>query len=132
PHSATTSLLIRGGWRGADQALNSPKSTPAPSIAPTVASIGGGSSGTCPVHRRSDSNMSWPMKRSVGCCIQTSTITTGELARAVLVPSQHAVSIALLGGGDGPLGSRGSRRYRASVRIGHRFRGVRARAPQSA
>ena len=68
------------GPPGPCHALSRPKRTPAASIAATVTSIGGGSSGIAsPVQRRSESNMSCARKRFVGCCIHTSIVISDSL-----------------------------------------------------
>ena len=77
--SATSSLAIKGP-SGACHALSRPNEIPAASIAAIVTSIGSSSAGSsCPVQRRSDSNISCRRKRNVGCCIQTSIVMAGIL-----------------------------------------------------
>ena len=63
---ATSSLEISGP-PGPCHALSSPKPTPPRSIAASVTSIGGGSSGIAsPVQRRSESNISWRRSAASG------------------------------------------------------------------
>jgi hypothetical protein len=58
-HPATSSLEMSAPSRGNHHALSSPKPTPAPSIASSVASIGTSPVGIAPpVQRRSDAKMS--------------------------------------------------------------------------